>query len=139
MIIDSTDPIGPGEKLFTPEFYASLAKILKPEAFISTQGGVPFFQEGEVAVTLGALEEAGMKTSCYIAAIPTYYGGYMTLGFASNTNKKDILPSIIELKERTAKAGLETKHYSPEIHLASFVLPPWIAKDALPKSHKKAA
>tara|TARA_B100001989_G_scaffold251613_1_gene231229 strand:+ start:199 stop:1119 length:921 start_codon:yes stop_codon:yes gene_type:complete len=129
VIIDSTDPIGPGEKLFSDEFYRNLSKILTEDAFIATQGGVPFFQPGEAAGTLASLNKAGLRESCYIAAVPTYYGGYMTLGFASNTKREELLPNIETLKEAYAKEGFATKHYSPEMHLASFVLPPWIKQD----------
>jgi len=140
VIIDSTDPVGPGEKLFTAEFYSNLAKILNADAFISTQGGVPMFQKGEVAITLGALSKAGMQTRCYIAAVPTYYGGYMTLGFASNSKDGDILPAIDDIRARYKAAGFATKHYSPDMHLASFVLPPWIEADVQsPARYEEAA
>lgn len=125
VIIDSTDPIGPGEKLFTPEFYSDLMSVLSEEAYISIQSGVPFFQKDEVTMTLEELKGCGLHARCYIVAIPTYYGGYMTLGFASN--KSDSLPDLKDIKRRYEAAGLlDTKHYSPEMHLASFVLPPWI-------------
>ncbi|MCD8497691.1 MAG: polyamine aminopropyltransferase [Alphaproteobacteria bacterium] len=128
VIIDSTDPIGPGEKLFTTEFYAALARTLKPEAYVITQGGVPFFQPGEAAVTLSALQEAGLNTHACITAVPTYYGGYMTLGFATNTQNGSV-PAREILHKRFDAAGIQTRQYSPEIHMAAFVLPPWIEAD----------
>ncbi len=132
VIIDSTDPVGPGEKLFTQEFYTNLSQSLNNNAYISTQGGVPFFQKGEVATTLRSLEQVGLKTACYLAAIPTYYGGYMTLGFGSNKTKAPIKPSLEELQQRYKTANFITKHYSPEMHLASFILPNWVNIDAYP-------
>lgn len=137
VIIDSTDPIGPGEKLFTPEFYTNLTNILSPRAFISTQGGVPFFQEGEIAGTVNALSAAGLNASSYIAAIPTYYGGYMALGFATNTAAQDMVPDQKTLQERYKAQGFATKHYSPDIHRASFILPPWIAAQLSPQTAQK--
>lgn len=128
VIIDSTDPIGPGEKLFSEEFYRNLSRILSDNAFIATQGGVPLFQPGEVAGTIASLEGAGLKASAYIAAVPTYYGGYMTLGFG--TNVQDFkAPDLATLEKRFAAQNFKTKHYSPAMHLASFVLPPWIEAD----------
>lgn len=132
VIIDSTDPVGPGEKLFTPEFYGNLSKILSDNAFVSTQGGVPFFQKGEVAGTMASLRAAGLDPSCYIAAVPTYYGGYMTLGFASKVPGA-AAQDIKVLRARYDAAGFKTEHYSPDIHLASFVLPPWIERDVYPQ------
>lgn len=137
VIIDSTDPVGPGEKLFTADFYRNLSKILSPLAFISTQGGVPLFQPGEVAQTLSSLEKAGLVTDCYIAAVPTYYGGYMTLGFASN--QSELHPSLEIIEKRYQDAGFSTRHYSPAMHLSSFVLPPWIEADVRPMQKKEAA
>lgn len=135
VIIDSTDPIGPGEKLFTPEFYGNLASILSEKAFVATQGGVPFFQKGEVAGTLDSLRQAGLRAGCYLAAVPTYYGGFMTLGFASNGS--DLVPSQNVVEARYEKAGFATKYYSPAMHLASFVLPPWIEQEAFPSRQKE--
>jgi len=136
VIIDSTDPIGPGEKLFSHEFYKSMIKILKLNAFVSTQGGVPQFQPGEVGTTLSCLEDAGLKASCYIAAVPTYYGGYMTLGFGA-LNSTWSLPDLETLDQRFRETCIKTKHYSPAMHLASFVVPPWIQDDINNRRKKK--
>ncbi len=136
VIIDSTDPIGPGEKLFSHEFYKSMIKILKLNALVSTQGGVPQFQPGEVGTTLSCLEDAGLKATCYIAAVPTYYGGYMTLGFGA-LNSTWSLPDLETLDQRFRETCIKTKHYSPAMHLASFVLPPWIQDDINNRRKKK--
>ena len=127
-IIDSTDPIGPGEKLFSYEFYKNLAQTLNVNAVVSTQGGVPQFQPGEVGATLSYFEDAELHGNCYIAAVPTYYGGYMTFGFGAYKSNWS-LPKLETLERRYSRAGITTKHYSPKMHLASFVLPPWIEDD----------
>ena len=128
VIIDSTDPIGPGEKLFSYEFYKNLVQTLNVNAVVSTQGGVPQFQPGEVGATLSCLEDAGLRANCYIAAVPTYYGGYMTFGFGAHKSNWS-LPKLAVLEQRYSRARITTKHYSPKMHLSSFVLPPWIEDD----------
>ena len=140
VIIDSTDPVGPGEKLFSHEFYKNMVKILNLNALVSTQGGVPQFQPGEIGSTLSYLQDAGLNASCYIAAVPTYYGGYMTLGFGA-LNSTWSLPDLETLHQRYKETRIKTKHYSPAMHLASFVLPPWIQDDInnTPKKKKEAA
>ena len=135
VIIDSTDPIGPGEKLFSYEFYKNLVQTLNVNAVVSTQGGVPQFQPGEVGATLSCLEDAGLRANCYIAAVPTYYGGYMTFGFGAYKSNWS-LPKLEALEQRYSRARITTKHYSPKMHLASFVLPPWI-EDDINSYHKK--
>ena len=136
VIIDSTDPTGPGEKLFSNEFYKNVVKILNKNALISTQGGVPQFQPGEVGNTLSCLKDVGLNASCYIAAVPTYYGGYMTFGFGA-LNSTWSLPDLETLEQRFKRARIRTKHYSPAMHRASFVLPPWIEDDIKTKLNKK--
>ena len=136
VIIDSTDPIGPGEKLFSYEFYKNLVQTLNVNAVVSTQGGVPQFQPGEVGATLSSLEDAGLRANCYIAAVPTYYGGYMTFGFGAYKSNWS-LPKLEALEQRYSRARITTKHYSPKMHLASFVLPPWIEDDINSYPRKK--
>ena len=51
IIVDSTDPIGVGEVLFTDEFYANAARILSPRGLIVNQCGVPFMQADELHET----------------------------------------------------------------------------------------
>ena len=136
VIIDSTDPIGPGEKLFSNEFYKNIVKILNENALISMQAGIPQFQPGEVRTTLRGLKDVGLNASCYIASVPTYYGGYMTSGFEA-LNTAWSLPDLEEIDQRFKEACIRTKHYSPTMHHASFVLPPWIEEDINIKSNKK--
>ena len=125
IIIDSTDCFGVGERLFTYEFYKQLKSILSDEGYISCQGGVPFFQKGNMGRTIHLLQQAEMQAGCYISVVPTYYGGYAAFGYASNKTE-EISFSLDDLDTRFEKAKIETRHYTPEIHLASFVLPPWL-------------
>src|SRR6516162_3101012 len=48
IIVDSTDPIGVGEVLFTDEFYANCARILTARGVVVNQCGVPFMQAAEL-------------------------------------------------------------------------------------------
>jgi spermidine synthase len=50
----------------------------------------------------------------------------MTICFLSQAKRRE-LASLADLQKKYTNAGFQTKHYCPEIHLASFVLPPWIA------------
>ena len=48
IMVDSTDPVGPGVVLFTKEFYTDCARCLKPGGLLITQNGLPFLQAGEL-------------------------------------------------------------------------------------------
>lgn len=125
IIVDSTDPIGPGEVLFTDEFYRHCKRIMKDGGLLSTQNGVPFFQPDEVETTTNRLSPIFRDVTFYGAVVPTYIGGIMTLAWASDN---DSLKTVAEavLQDRFDRAGFKTKYYSPAVHKAAFSLPPFI-------------
>ncbi len=126
IIVDSTDPIGPGEVLFSQEFYARCRRCLVPGGIVVAQNGVPFLQGDELRDAARRLGAVFAHAGFYIAAIPTYYGGYMAFGWA--TDGADLRQTPVEqIRERYRAAGLETRFYTPEIHVGAFNLPPFIA------------
>lgn len=129
IIVDSTDPIGVGEVLFTDEFYENAARILSDNGIIVNQCGVPFMQADELRETSLRRRKFFPFVSAYIAAVPTYVGGYMTLGWAGKNPLQTQL-AVEEIATRAAQAGIDGKsdYWSPHVHVASFWLPPYIAK-----------
>ncbi len=125
IISDSTDPTGPGEVLFSSEFYGQCKRILNEGGVIATQNGVPFFQIDEVKNTRQRMSEHFSDQTFYSAAIPTYYGGVMTFAWGSDEPALRKV-SLEELQIRYQKAGIETRYYSPAIHQASFALPKYV-------------
>jgi spermidine synthase len=129
IISDSTDPIGPGEVLFTDDFYGQCKRILIDGGVIATQNGVPFFQLDEVKNTHKRMSTHFADQTFYSAAVPTYYGGIMV--FAWGTDNKALRKvSSEELQMRYRKAGFKTRYYCPVIHQASFALPQYV-QDAI--------
>ena len=129
IIVDSTDPIGVGEVLFTDEFYENSARILSAGGLIVNQCGVPFMQADELRDTSLRRRQFFPHVGAYIAAVPTYVGGYMTLGWAS---KQPGIASVdvATIGTRAKAAGIlgTTRYWTPEIHAAAFHLPPYIAE-----------
>ena len=126
VIVDSTDPVGPGAVLFSAGFYANLHRVLAPGGIAVTQNGVPFFQRDELVGSMRDLSRAFGHVTAYIAAIPTYVGGHMALGFASDDTDAHRRPLDL-LRERFAAEPVETRYYTPEVHAAAFALPRFIA------------
>jgi len=127
MIVDSTDPIGPGEVLFQDTFYANAKKCLTPGGILVTQNGVPFMQPDELKNTVTHLRHLFTDASCYLATVPTYVGGPMAFGWASdNAALRDI--GVDALVERFTKAGIETRYYTPSVHKGAFALPVYISR-----------
>ncbi len=129
IIVDSTDPVGVGEALFTEAFYADCARVVGRTGVVVNQAGVPFMQGAELTETTRRRATAFHHVTAYVAAVPTYVGGFMALGFASNRPGLDAL-STAELARRAELAGLvgKTEYWTPEVHAAAFALPPYIAR-----------
>ena len=126
IIVDSTDPIGPGEVLFTDRFYAGCKRCLAPGGVLVTQNGVPFLQGDELRNTLAALKALFADATCYTATVPGYVGGCMAFGWGTDDAKLRATPLAV-LAERFAAASLDTRYYNPEVHQAAFALPGYVA------------
>ena len=129
IIVDSTDPIGVGEVLFTDAFYGHAARVLSAGGLIVNQCGVPFMQADELRETSQRRARAFPHVGAYVAAVPTYVGGFMTLGFAAKQAGLDSL-SVATIRARAEAAGVlgRTDYWTPELHTAAFNLPPYIAR-----------
>lgn len=129
VIVDSTDPIGVGEVLFTDAFYANCARLLTDRGLVVNQCGVPFMQADELRETSLRRRKAFPDVSAYVAAVPTYVGGFMTLGWAAKDAALRQV-EVGEIRRRAEAAGIlgATRYWSPEIHVGAFNLPPYIAE-----------
>ncbi len=126
IISDSTDPIGPGEVLFTQDFYGACKKALNPGGVLVTQNGVPFVQPEELTNTYQRQKAYFADHTFYNAAVPTYVGGVMAFAWACDD------PALRQtdldtLKQRFNASGITTRYYTPEVHQGAFALPGFMA------------
>ncbi len=135
IIVDSTDPVGVGEALFTDAFYQNCARVLTPCGLIVNQCGVPFMQGDELFETSRRRSRFFPEVSAYVVAVPTYMGGFMTLGIAANGDVLATRPDAAATASRAARAGIlgATRYWTPEIHVGAFNLPPYIAQHLPPR------
>lgn len=127
IIVDSTDPIGPGAVLFTEEFYADCKRCLTPGGVLVTQNGVPFLQGDEVTTSDRHFRKLFDDAAFYVAPIPTYYGGFMTLGWATDNPalRRQPLAAITELYRDW---GQTTQYFTPDIYVGAFCLPAYVQR-----------
>ncbi len=121
IIVDSTDPVGPGVTLFTDTFYGHAKRRLNPGGIIVTQNGVPFMQGRELTDTLRAFQSLYADATCYLTQIPSYVCGPMAMGWGSDGDARHT--PLETLEARFSAAGFETRFYTPEVHKAAFALP----------------
>jgi spermidine synthase len=136
IIVDSTDPIGPGKVLFSQKFYTACRRCMTKGAVLVAQRGVPIFQSGELTAGTLKFRKLFADGYCYVAAIPTYVGGHMAMGWATD-NIKLRHASVKTIAKRYDKAGrFPTRYWTPEVHVAAFALPRFIA-DKVAKAVKR--
>jgi len=126
IIVDSTDPFGPSEGLFTREFYGSCYNALREDGIMVNQQGSPFYAEDA-----GAMQRSHKRivstfpiSRVYQAHIPTYPSGHWLFGFAS----KRYHPVRDLDGERWLARELDTKYYTPRLHEGAFCLPAYVER-----------
>jgi spermidine synthase len=124
IIVDSTDPFGPGEGLFTREFYGNCYKALKETGIMVNQHESPFYQEDAYAMQRAhkRIVESFPISRVYQAHIPTYPSGHWLFGFAS---KKHHPVRGVDWA-RWNSLGLKTRYYNTQLHAGSFALPNYV-------------
>jgi spermidine synthase len=126
IIVDSTDPQGPGAALFGDAFYAGCRRRLNPGGVLVTQNGAPFLQAEELRLGHARRARRFRDAACFLVAVPSYFGGLMALGWASDDAALRLVPAET-LAARCREAGLQTRYYTPEVHRAAFALPGCVA------------
>ena len=126
IIVDSTDPVGPGEVLFTDSFYGHARGRLAEGGILVTQNGVPFLQPEELRGTMRAFKALFRDWGCYLASVPSYAGGPMAFGWATDGEARRTPVDV--LRRRMQAAGLACDYYTPEVHRGAFALPGYIRR-----------
>ncbi len=120
IVIDSTDPVGPGEVLFSDRFYRSCRSALRPGGIVSLQSGTPFYHAARLERQLEALERCFGSARPFLAPVPTYAHGLLALIVAAQA---DVFCPPLDLL-RARFGTLDTTYYAPEVHHAAFAAAP---------------
>ena len=124
IIVDSNDPFGPSEGLFTREFYGNCYKALKSDGIMVNQQGSPFYAEDADAMQRShkRIVNTFPISRVYQAHIPSFAAGYWLFGFAS----KKYHPIDDLDAEGWNSLHLKTKYYTTRLHKGAFYLPAFL-------------
>ena len=125
ILVDSSDPVGPSEALFTRSFYETLYDALSDEGLVSLQAGSPLFFRDQVCEMMRELRKVFPFAHLMALPMPTYPGGYWTLALASKGEDPLGIPAS-ELERRFLSRGLSTRYYDVHQHFGSMRNPPFI-------------
>lgn len=126
IIVDAPDPVGAGAALFTGAFYAACRRILRPGGVMVCQSGMPFLSGDWLAGHAQTLRASFADVAFYLSVVPSYTGGPMAHAFATSDPALKDAPAHV-LAARAASLRLAGRYWTPAIHRAAFVLPPYIA------------
>jgi spermidine synthase len=126
IIVDSTDPFGPGEGLFTREFYGNCFKALTDSGILVNQHESPYYAYYSRAMKRAHSRIVELFPVCrvYQAHIPTYPSGHWLFGFAS----KKFDPARDLDADAWNALALETRYYNTDLHIGAFALPNYVKK-----------
>lgn len=124
IIVDSTDPIGPGVELFTQEFYENCFNALKEDGILVNQHESPYYKREADAMQRvhKKIRSIFPVAGVYQVHIPTYGSGHWLFGFASK--KYDPVKDVNE--EGWNLLGISTNYYNTDIHKGAFALPNYV-------------
>ncbi|WP_346355540.1 polyamine aminopropyltransferase [Azotosporobacter soli] len=118
IIVDCSDPIGPGEGLFTGAFYKDVYKALKPDGLFVQQTESPFFHQELIRYLHKEISALFPVTRMYLSNVPLYPGGMHS--FTMGSKKYD--PLAIEVPE----TPFATRYYNKDLHKTCFSLPGFV-------------
>ena len=125
IIVDSTDPIGPAEGLFSTPFYIDCARILKPDGLLVQQSESPLVHlESIIKPMHHCMQQAGFnKTQILHFPIASYPTGWWSATIASKTD------SISFAREQSSKTlDFDTQYYNHAMHVACLASPQFVLK-----------
>jgi spermidine synthase len=124
IIVDSTDPFGPGEGLFSKEFYGSCFNALTSQGILINQHESPFYEKDAMMVkrTHKRIVQSFETSRVYQAHIPTYPSGHWLFGFAS----KGLHPTKNLNADIWNAQKIFTRYYNTNLHKGAFYLPTYV-------------
>lgn len=126
IIVDSTDPVGPAVGLFSEDFYRSVHRALREDGIFVAQTESPFYNRDLLRGIQEALGRVFPRSGLYLAVVPGYPGGMWSISYGSKgPDPRRVPPGRWEQRGGPA---FGTRYYTPAVHEAAFVLPPFVAE-----------
>jgi spermidine synthase len=122
ILVDSTDPVGPGQVLFQLDFFQNCRRALRADGIFAAQALSAWVQEREQKALFANLRKVWGGVVPYLASIPTYPGGLWTFALASGAALE---PEVFHM-DYAREISRECRYYNPQIHRSAFCLPTFL-------------
>ncbi|KAK7087634.1 spermidine synthase-like [Littorina saxatilis] len=128
IITDAPDPIGMAEGLYQKAFYQDMKNALKSDGIMCCQGETTWFDLPLIKRMLKDCRSIFPRVAYAVGNTPTYVGGQMGYMLCSSDPKAKLVQPLRQYSDAEL-IKMNMQYYSPEIHVASFVLPFFIKKN----------
>ncbi|CAE8584470.1 unnamed protein product [Polarella glacialis] len=122
IVVDSSDPVGPAEKLFSMEFYTNIHRILKPGGVICSQGESLWINDDLIATMVSDFGAPFESAEYASIQVPTYPSGQIG-AFIARKAVGDGSDHSCRNPRRPVPENMELRYYSPDMHAAAFAIP----------------
>ena len=128
IIVDSSDPVGPAETLYTSDFYANMKRALRPGGIVCTQGECQFLSEELIHKVMGDARDLYAVVDYAYSTVPTYPCGQ--IGYIMAKKEGGAGSGSLRVAQRPvpAEMALRLRYYTAAMHRAAFVLPAFMAR-----------
>ena len=124
IIVDSTDPVGPGEVLFSEKFYQSCGRALRGNGLLIQQSESPLLHNESIIQPMkNRMASADFKTvETLFFPLPVYPSGWWTATIAGKNTVS------FSRAEDCDNNRIKTNYYNSNIHHAAFAAPEFMKK-----------
>jgi hypothetical protein len=128
IIIDSTDPIGPGVGLFTEAFYSQAKRALAPRGILTAQTESPLAEAEGMARIYKVLHSVFPQVGAFFGTVPTYPGALWSWAYCTKTAEQAGGPHPLNTFNMAAAHALtpQLRYYNAAVHQAVFALPNFV-------------
>ncbi|MEO0756753.1 MAG: polyamine aminopropyltransferase [Cyanobacteria bacterium J06648_16] len=128
IVIDSSDPVGPSEGLFSKSFYSDVYRCLRPGGVMTAQSESPHFNQGAFVDLNKCLRQIFDPAAVfsYLVFIPTYPTGMWSFAYCAKDGRHPI-SDLDEARSCEVASAFDLQYYNSGIHQAAFCLPTFVA------------
>jgi spermidine synthase len=125
IVLDLTDPGGPSELLYTPDFYRACASRLNPQGALTLHIASPIAHPDRIRETLAHLRTAFSVVTPYLTSVPLYGGMWMMACASASLDPRSV--SAEEIDRRITSRGIANlQYYNGDMHRAALALPNFV-------------
>jgi spermidine synthase len=125
IVLDLTDPGGPSELLYTPEFYRACAARLNASGAMTLHIASPIAHPDRIRTTMAGLRDAFPLVTPYLTSVPLYGGLWMMACASATLDPRSLSADEVDRRIEARRLG-GLQYYNGDMHRAAIALPNFV-------------